>query len=133
MQGPSDPPLRALIVDDDVDTSDSLALLLRMWGHEVRTTHDGHSALRMACEFRPDAVLLDIGRPHLDGFEVAVRRRALPDFARSWRPSPADPLRLLPSPGFPGGHPRAERGFPSPWVHCSSNVSSSLGSTGLTR
>jgi DNA-binding response OmpR family regulator len=82
MRGLTDLPLRVLIVDDNVDTAGSLAILLRMWGHEVRTTHDGRSALQMACEFRPDAVLLDIGLPHLDGFEVAMRLRALPDFAR---------------------------------------------------
>jgi DNA-binding response OmpR family regulator len=82
MRGPTDSPLRVLIVDDNVDTAGSLAILLRMWGHEVRTTHDGRSALLMASEFRPDAVLLDIGLPHLDGFEVAVRLRTMPDFAR---------------------------------------------------
>ncbi len=82
MRGPADSPLRVLIVDDNVDTAGSLAILLRMWGHEVCTTHDGHSALDKAGEFRPDVVLLDIGLPHLDGFEVAARLRLRPDCAR---------------------------------------------------
>lgn len=83
MRGPSDLPLRVLIVDDNLDTAGSLALLLRMWGHEVRTTHDGLSALEAAAQFHPDAVVLDIGLPVLDGFEVASRLRAQPEFART--------------------------------------------------
>lgn len=83
MRGPIDSPLRVLIVDDNIDTAGSLALLLRMWGHEVRATHDGISAVEVAMEFRPDAVILDIGLPHIDGFEVAARLRALPDFERT--------------------------------------------------
>ena len=77
MRGPSERPLRVLIVDDNVDTASSLALLLQMWGHEVRTTHDGLSAFEVSMEFRPDAVVLDIGLPHMDGFEVArvIRER----------------------------------------------------------
>jgi DNA-binding response OmpR family regulator len=82
MRGPSEP-LRVLIVDDNIDTAGSLALLLRIWGHEVRTTHDGLSAVDLSLEFRPDAVVLDIGLPHLDGFEVAARLRALPEFERT--------------------------------------------------
>jgi DNA-binding response OmpR family regulator len=83
MRGPSDTPLRVLIVDDNIDTAGSLALLLQMWGHEVRTTHDGLSAVEHSLEFRPDAVILDIGLPHLDGFGVAARLRALPEFERT--------------------------------------------------
>jgi CheY-like chemotaxis protein len=82
MRGPSEP-LHVLIVDDNVDTAASLALLLQMWGHEVRTTHDGLSALELSLEFPPDAVVLDIGLPHLDGFEVAARLRARPEFGRT--------------------------------------------------
>ena len=82
MRGPSDSSLRVLVVDDNVDTAGIFAMLLRMWGHEVRTTHDGPSALDLAAEFRPDAVLLDIGLPRMDGFEVAEQLRAHPDFAR---------------------------------------------------
>lgn len=83
MRGSSDTPLRVLIVDDNTDTAGSLSVLLRMWGHEVRSTHDGRSALDFCMEFRPDAVVLDIGLPHMDGFEVATRLRALPDFERT--------------------------------------------------
>ena len=82
MRGPSDTSLRVLVVDDNVDTAKILAMLLRMWGHEVRTTHDGPSALEIARDFRPDAVLLDIGLPRMDGFEVAAELRSLPDFER---------------------------------------------------
>jgi two-component system CheB/CheR fusion protein len=82
MRGPSDSPLRVLVVDDNADTAAIFAMLLRIWGHEVRTTHDGPSALELAQEFRPDAVLLDIGLPNMDGFEVAAHLRSLPEFAR---------------------------------------------------
>jgi CheY-like chemotaxis protein len=83
MRGPSETPLRVLIVDDNIDTAGSLSVLLRMWGHEVRSTHDGLSAIDICLEFRPDAVVLDIGLPHMDGFEVATRLRSLPDFERT--------------------------------------------------
>lgn len=83
MRGHAHSPLRVLIVDDNVDTAGSLAVLLQMWGHEVRVTHDGLSAVELALEFRPDAVVLDIGLPLIDGFEVAMRLRALPDFDRT--------------------------------------------------
>ncbi len=81
MRGPSDSSLRVLVVDDNIDTAGIFALLLRMWGHEVSTSHDGPSALKLAREFRPDAVLLDIGLPHMDGFEVAAQLRSHPEFA----------------------------------------------------
>jgi CheY-like chemotaxis protein len=67
-----------LIVDDNVDSAESLAELLALSGHAVRTAHDGPAALRAAEEHRPDAVLLDIGLPRMDGYEVARRLRQLP-------------------------------------------------------
>jgi PAS domain S-box-containing protein len=67
--------LRVLVVDDNVDAADSVALLMRMDGHEVRTAYDGPTALRVAPEFRPQVVLLDIGMPGMDGYEVARRLR----------------------------------------------------------
>jgi PAS domain S-box-containing protein len=78
-QGPAKPVLakRILVVDDNVDAADTLALLLKSLGHETCVVHDGLQALRMAVEFRPDVVLLDIGMPGLDGYEVARRLRAL--------------------------------------------------------
>ncbi|WP_144022046.1 hybrid sensor histidine kinase/response regulator [Caballeronia sordidicola] len=70
--------LRILVVDDNVDTAESMAMLVGMLGHVVRMEHDGNSALRAASEFRPDVVLLDIGLPGLNGYEVASRIREQP-------------------------------------------------------
>ncbi len=67
---------RVLVVDDAADAASSLAELLALWGHAVRTASDGASALEVAREFRPDVVLLDIGMPDMDGFETARRLRA---------------------------------------------------------
>jgi two-component system, chemotaxis family, CheB/CheR fusion protein len=69
------PPRRVLVVDDNVDTAESLALLLRLKGHEVETAHDGPAALERASSFHPEVVLLDIGLPGLDGYQVASRLR----------------------------------------------------------
>jgi PAS domain S-box-containing protein len=68
--------LRILVVDDNRDAADGLVLLLERAGHRVSTAHDGEEALRAAPELRPDAVVLDIGLPKLDGYEVARRIRA---------------------------------------------------------
>jgi CheY-like chemotaxis protein len=68
-------PLRVLVVDDNHDGADSLLLILQAYGHEARAAYDGESALRLARSFRPDVVLLDIGMPGLDGYEVARRLR----------------------------------------------------------
>ena len=73
-----DGPRRILVVDDNVDGADSLALLLELGGHEVAAAHDGREALAVAAAFAPDVVLLDIGLPELDGYEVARRLRADP-------------------------------------------------------
>jgi CheY-like chemotaxis protein len=69
---------RVLVVDDNHDAADTLALLLELMGHEVRTAHDGLKALDVAEELRPDVVLLDIGLPQLNGYEVARRLRQQP-------------------------------------------------------
>jgi PAS domain S-box-containing protein len=78
--GPAPRPaaLRILVVDDNVDSAESMALLLSLDGHEVRTAFDGQGALVEAAEFQPRAVLLDIGLPGMDGYEVARRMRELP-------------------------------------------------------
>jgi DNA-binding response OmpR family regulator len=55
-----------------------MAMLVGMLGHEVKTEHDGHSALHSASEYQPDVVLLDIGLPGLNGYEVATRIRQQP-------------------------------------------------------
>jgi CheY-like chemotaxis protein len=68
-------PFRILVVDDNVDAAESMAVLLRLHGHEVRTAYDGPGGLEAARAFRPQAVLLDIGLPRMDGYEVARRLR----------------------------------------------------------
>jgi PAS domain S-box-containing protein len=75
-------PRRVLLVEDNLDGAETLAILLRLWGHDVRLAHDGSSALAAAREFRPEVVLLDIGLPHgMNGFEVAQRLRQEPESA----------------------------------------------------
>jgi CheY-like chemotaxis protein len=69
------------VVDDNVDAAESLVTLLRLWGHEVAVAYDGPSALDLAAEFRPEVILLDIGMPDMDGYEVARRLRAQAAFA----------------------------------------------------
>ena len=69
-------PLRILIVDDNVDVAKSLARLLIIWGHTVRTANDAQAALDEAATFAPHAILLDHGLPKMDGLEVARRLRA---------------------------------------------------------
>jgi PAS domain S-box-containing protein len=71
--------LRVLVVEDNVDSADSMSILLRLYGHEVAVARTGPAALEMAAEFRPNLVLLDIGLPGMDGHEVAWRLRANPD------------------------------------------------------
>jgi two-component system CheB/CheR fusion protein len=68
-------PRRVLVVDDSEDAAESLATVLRIGGHEVCTAYDGPAALRTAEAFRPEVVLLDIGLPGMDGFEVGRRLR----------------------------------------------------------
>nr|MDP9121871.1 ATP-binding protein [Acidobacteriota bacterium] len=69
------PGLRVLVVEDNVDSAASLAELLGLWEHEVRVVHDGPSALAAVPGFRPDVVLLDIGLPGMDGYQVAAALR----------------------------------------------------------
>lgn len=72
-------PRRILVVDDNPGSTQIIALLLRkFWGHTVDVAHDGHAALRVAEQVAPEIVLLDIGLPGLDGYEVASRLRASP-------------------------------------------------------
>jgi PAS domain S-box-containing protein len=79
-------PKRILVVDDNVDAATTLQLLLKSLGHEACAVFDGQQALSTALEFRPDVVLLDIGMPGLDGYEVARRLRAL---------KRVEPLRII--------------------------------------
>ena len=76
------PRRRILVVDDNIDAAKSLArLLTRLYDQDVRVSHDGPGALESAAEFRPEVVLLDIGMPGMDGYEVAQRLRQNPDVA----------------------------------------------------
>jgi len=72
------PARRILVADDNVDSADSLAMLLRLEGHEVEVVHDGVEALRRLEAFRPQFALVDIGMPKINGYEVARRTRAEP-------------------------------------------------------
>jgi PAS domain S-box-containing protein len=66
---------RVLVVDDNVDGADSIGLLLKLGGHDVRVAYDGPTALLVAQAFLPEVVLLDIGMPGMDGYEVARQLR----------------------------------------------------------
>jgi len=74
----SPPSLRILVVDDNRDAADSLAMLLRTSGNDIRTAYDGAEAVQVANDFEPEVVLLDIGLPNMDGHEVAQRIRQEP-------------------------------------------------------
>jgi PAS domain S-box-containing protein len=94
---------RILIIDDNVDGREALVTLLQLAGHEVHEAEDGPSGLASASRLQPDAVLVDIGLPGVDGFEIARRLRAA-----------GAPLRLIALTGY--GHPDhrrrgAEAGF----------------------
>jgi CheY-like chemotaxis protein len=69
-------PLRILVVDDNHDAADSLAMLLTLNGHETHIEHDGAAAVAAAVTFHPDVVLMDIGLPGLNGYEAARQMRA---------------------------------------------------------
>ncbi|HET8948683.1 MAG TPA: PAS domain S-box protein [Candidatus Polarisedimenticolia bacterium] len=69
---------RVLIVDDVKDSADSLAMLLRLLGHEVETAYDGEAAVAAAEKLEPDVVLLDLGMPKMNGYEACRRIRRLP-------------------------------------------------------
>ncbi len=71
--------LRLLVVDDNRDAATTLAMLLRLKGHQVQVAHNGPTALKMAQELRPDLIFLDIGMPGMDGYEVARRLRQHPE------------------------------------------------------
>lgn len=76
-------PLRILVVDDNADTADTLAELLKLNGHDARSECDGPSALDVALAFQPEFILLDIGLPGMDGYEVARRVRQAPELSKA--------------------------------------------------
>jgi CheY-like chemotaxis protein len=72
---------QVLVVDDNRDSAETIAMLVELWGHQVRVVHDGRAALASLTEspdWLPDVVLLDIGLPGIDGYEVARRLRREP-------------------------------------------------------
>jgi signal transduction histidine kinase/CheY-like chemotaxis protein len=73
---------RILVVDDSRDGAETMAELLRVWGHSVEVAFDGPSAVQLATEHEPDIVLLDIALPGLDGYQVAEKLRGRPNGAR---------------------------------------------------
>jgi CheY-like chemotaxis protein len=74
--------MRVLVVEDQPDAAATLVMLLCVWGYEVQAAHDGLSALAVAQAFSPDVVLLDIGLPGMDGWQVAERLRQQPTIKR---------------------------------------------------
>ena len=98
---------RLLIADDNQDSADSLAMLLRMEGHEVAVAHDGPGALAAVARFKPEFVLLDIGMPGLNGYEVAQRIR---------ESDPSSPVKLIAVTGW-GQHSDKARARASGFDH----------------
>jgi PAS domain S-box-containing protein len=97
-EAPNCPPKRILIVDDNVDAADLLALVLRGDGHEVETVYSSKDALERAQASNPEIMLLDIGLPDMDGYEVARRLRSL---------SALKALRLIAVTGYGQANDRA--------------------------
>ncbi|HJT33074.1 MAG TPA: response regulator [Pirellulales bacterium] len=75
--------LRVLVVDDHQDTIDSLAILLRCWGHEVHVAREGEAALKQALSVKPQLMLVDLAMPGMDGLQLARRLRIQPDFSKT--------------------------------------------------
>jgi CheY-like chemotaxis protein/anti-sigma regulatory factor (Ser/Thr protein kinase) len=84
-------PMRVLVVDDNIDAADSVALLLTIDGFEARSVHSAMAALDTVDSYKPDVILLDIGLPVMDGFEVARRLRAR---------KPAEKVRIVALSGY---------------------------------
>lgn len=72
LRAPSTIPLCVLVVDDNVEGAETLAMLFEAWGHAVHTVHDGLAALEAVRSLRPDIVFLDIGLPRMNGYDVAM-------------------------------------------------------------
>lgn len=74
--------IRVLVVDDNGDAADSVALFLKLEGHDTATAQDGPQAIELARSFKPDVMVIDVGLPGLSGYEVAQQLRATPEGAR---------------------------------------------------
>jgi len=75
--------LHVLVVDDNRDAADSLRMLLEMWGHDVRVAYDGAEGLEVARSYHPDCLVLDIGLPAMNGYDLARRVRQEPGLERA--------------------------------------------------
>ena len=75
---------RVLVVDDNRDAADMFVIMLQTFGHEVQATYSSQTALEMAVAYQPDIVLLDIGLPEMDGYEVARHLRQHPQTKDVW-------------------------------------------------
>ena len=71
--------LHVLVVDDNSDAADTLCVLLRMWGHDCRVAYDGETGFRVARDYHPDCLLLDLAMPRMDGCTLARKLRTQPD------------------------------------------------------
>jgi PAS domain S-box-containing protein len=81
-EGKSRNQVRVLLVDDNVDAAAALSLLLELGGHRTSIAHSGPEALRVVPDFKPEIVLLDLGLPGMDGYEVARAMRKMPELGR---------------------------------------------------
>jgi CheY-like chemotaxis protein len=79
---PVKPSLRVLVVDDNQASADTLHWTVELFGDEVKSCHEGKTALKLAAEFKPDVVLLDIGMPGMDGLQVCAYLRAMPELGQ---------------------------------------------------
>jgi two-component system CheB/CheR fusion protein len=95
------PARRVLIVEDNEDAAETLAEILEIWGHEVRVATDGPAALESAGAYSPEVVLLDIGLPGMDGYEVARRLREAEGEGRRAEGSRGSNDRRPPESGIP--------------------------------
>jgi signal transduction histidine kinase len=78
-EAPNVPPLHVLVIDDHVDSARTLGKVLKLWGHHSRVAHSGHAAIEEVAAATTDLVLLDIGLPGMDGYEVARELRKRPN------------------------------------------------------
>jgi PAS domain S-box-containing protein len=81
---PSSHTARVLVVDDNADAADSIAMILRLSGYDVQVAYSGQSALETAIEYQPSIILLDVGLPEMDGYEIARRLRQRPQLSDAW-------------------------------------------------
>jgi len=72
--------VRVLVVEDNIDSAQMMAFILKLGGHEVLMPHDGQKALEAPLTFKPQVVLCDIGLPGMNGYEFAAQLRVHPDF-----------------------------------------------------